>query len=200
MFFAGIQKLILAGRIGDAIDTTRTLYPGLLERNPNLLFQLKCRQFVEMISGSDSEVRGPAAHSPTWSNLSSPCSSPGRTLSCATVLSTAASTSNDLVSNGCENGYSIIDDEDEGMEVEDADDAVLNGNSTAADGEQNNTLGMHYFHLYQSQISFLACNFLSCSLNNGVFLTMVPNFCCVLLHYRAEFIGLYQAIRAVSVL
>ena len=42
--------------MGEAIDFTSRLYPGLLERDPNLLFALKCRQFVEMVNGSDSEV------------------------------------------------------------------------------------------------------------------------------------------------
>lgn len=42
--------------MGEAIDLTSRLYPGLLERDPNLLFALKCRQFVEMVNGSDSEV------------------------------------------------------------------------------------------------------------------------------------------------
>lgn len=54
--FVGILKLVLAGRMGEAIDLTSRLYPGLLERDPNLLFALKCRQFVEMVNGSDSEV------------------------------------------------------------------------------------------------------------------------------------------------
>lgn len=53
----GILKLVLAGRMGEAIETTSRLYPGLLEHNRNLLFMLKCRQFVEMVNGSDSEVR-----------------------------------------------------------------------------------------------------------------------------------------------
>lgn len=48
--------MVLAGRMGEAIDLTSRLYPGLLERDPNLLFALKCRQFVEMVNGSDSEV------------------------------------------------------------------------------------------------------------------------------------------------
>uniref|UniRef100_A0A7N5ZPG5 RAN binding protein 10 n=1 Tax=Anabas testudineus TaxID=64144 RepID=A0A7N5ZPG5_ANATE len=52
-----IQKLVLAGRVGEAIEATQQLYPGLLEHNPNLLFMLKCRQFVEMVNGTDSEVR-----------------------------------------------------------------------------------------------------------------------------------------------
>ncbi|KAM4643411.1 ran-binding protein 10-like isoform 2-T2 [Amazona ochrocephala] len=52
-----IQKLVLAGRVGEAIEATQQLYPGLLEHNPNLLFMLKCRQFVEMVIGTDGEVR-----------------------------------------------------------------------------------------------------------------------------------------------
>uniref|UniRef100_A0A8C2ARZ3 Ran-binding protein 10 n=1 Tax=Cyprinus carpio TaxID=7962 RepID=A0A8C2ARZ3_CYPCA len=59
-----IQKLVLAGRVGEAIDATQQLYPGLLEHNPNLLFMLKCRQFVEMVNGTDSEVRCFSVHSP----------------------------------------------------------------------------------------------------------------------------------------
>uniref|UniRef100_A0A3B5AN88 RAN binding protein 10 n=1 Tax=Stegastes partitus TaxID=144197 RepID=A0A3B5AN88_9TELE len=59
-----IQKLVLAGRVGEAIEATQQLYPGLLERNPNLLFMLKCRQFVEMVNGTDSEVRCLTIRSP----------------------------------------------------------------------------------------------------------------------------------------
>uniref|UniRef100_A0A672S833 Ran-binding protein 10-like n=1 Tax=Sinocyclocheilus grahami TaxID=75366 RepID=A0A672S833_SINGR len=59
-----IQKLVLAGRVGEAIDATQQLYPGLLEHDPNLLFMLKCRQFVEMVNGTDSEVRCFSARSP----------------------------------------------------------------------------------------------------------------------------------------
>ncbi|CAK1584973.1 unnamed protein product [Parnassius mnemosyne] len=53
-----ISKLVLSGRIGRALEATRRAYPGLLERDPDLLFLLKCRQFVEMVNGSDSEVCG----------------------------------------------------------------------------------------------------------------------------------------------
>lgn len=42
--------------MGEAIELTSRLYPGLLERDSNLMFALKCRQFVEMVNGSDSEV------------------------------------------------------------------------------------------------------------------------------------------------
>lgn len=55
--FPVIQKLVLSGRMGEAIETTQSLYPGLLEQNQNLLFMLKCRQFIEMVNGTDSEVR-----------------------------------------------------------------------------------------------------------------------------------------------
>ena len=81
MFILGIQKLVLAGRMGEAIETTQKLYPGLLERNANLLFMLKCRQFIEMVNGTDSEVRGAAMRSPrsrhgSGSTRSSPSMSP----------------------------------------------------------------------------------------------------------------------------
>ena len=52
-----IQRLVLGGRMGEAIETTTTLYPTLLESRPNLLFLLKVRQFIEMVGGYDSEVR-----------------------------------------------------------------------------------------------------------------------------------------------
>lgn len=42
--------------MGEAIDLTNKLYPGLLEKDSNLLFALKCRQFVEMVNGTDSEI------------------------------------------------------------------------------------------------------------------------------------------------
>ncbi|KAF2895915.1 hypothetical protein ILUMI_10251 [Ignelater luminosus] len=69
-----ILKLVLAGRMGEAIDKTSRLYPGLLEHNQNLLFMLKCRQFVEMVNGSDVEVcprRNIGGLSPSF-NTSSP--------------------------------------------------------------------------------------------------------------------------------
>ncbi|KAM6919086.1 ran-binding protein 9 [Xenentodon cancila] len=59
-----IQKLVLSGRMGEAIDTTQQLYPNLLERNPDLLFMLKVRQFIEMVNGTDSEVRCLGGRSP----------------------------------------------------------------------------------------------------------------------------------------
>ena len=122
---------MLAGRIGEAIDTTQKLYPGLLERNQNLLFLLKCRQFVEMVSGHDSEVRGIGMHSPSSSNKSSPCSSPTHLHSTGNGVSTLSHSSNGIVSNGVQNG---VREEDILMEVEGNDggvstNGVLNGNA-----------------------------------------------------------------------
>ncbi|KAK4883881.1 hypothetical protein RN001_000152 [Aquatica leii] len=66
-----ILKLVLAGRMGEAIERTSRLYPGLLEHNQNLLFMLKCRQFVEMVNGSDVEVcprRNITGYSPSFNS------------------------------------------------------------------------------------------------------------------------------------
>jgi hypothetical protein len=53
---AEVQSLVLAGRIGEAISLTQKLYPGLLERNTELLFVLQCRQFVEIVNGTEGET------------------------------------------------------------------------------------------------------------------------------------------------
>lgn len=52
----------MSGRMGLAIEHTLRSYPGLLENNQNLLFMLKCRQFVEMVNGSDFEVKKDKPH------------------------------------------------------------------------------------------------------------------------------------------
>lgn len=53
---AEIIKLIQTGKMSQAIENTVRAFPGLLENNKNLLFALKCRQFIEMINGADIEV------------------------------------------------------------------------------------------------------------------------------------------------
>uniref|UniRef100_A0A6P4FAH3 Ran-binding proteins 9/10 homolog isoform X1 n=1 Tax=Drosophila rhopaloa TaxID=1041015 RepID=A0A6P4FAH3_DRORH len=50
-----IIKLILTGKMSQAIEHTLRSFPGLLENNKNLWFSLKCRQFIEMINGADIE-------------------------------------------------------------------------------------------------------------------------------------------------
>ena len=60
-----IQQLVLDGRVGEAIALTNRLYPDVLPDNPNLLFALKCRQFIEMINGIESGYEG---HGSSFSN------------------------------------------------------------------------------------------------------------------------------------
>lgn len=65
--------------MGEAIATTQRLYPMLLQQNPNLEFMLKCRQFVEMVSGTESEIRPPrSSRSRSGSRHASPAMSPHR--------------------------------------------------------------------------------------------------------------------------
>lgn len=53
---AEILKLVMSGRMGSAIEQTLRWYPGVLETNQNLMFMLKCRQFIEMVNGCDFDV------------------------------------------------------------------------------------------------------------------------------------------------
>jgi len=48
-----IQKLVLSGKIGQAIQLTDKLYPEVLQENAGLRFALRCRQFIEMIGSAD---------------------------------------------------------------------------------------------------------------------------------------------------
>ncbi|XP_065168252.1 ran-binding protein 9 [Atheta coriaria] len=94
-----ILKLVLAGRMGEAIDKTKRLYPDLLKNDQKLLFMLKCRQFIEMVNGTDVEVNAGrksasnnslGTHPPPYTNANSP-SSPIQT---SVIQSTKAFASN----------------------------------------------------------------------------------------------------------
>lgn len=52
-----IQQSVLSGKISEAIRLTDRLCPNLLKNNPNLLFALKCRQFIELISGAENDYQ-----------------------------------------------------------------------------------------------------------------------------------------------
>jgi hypothetical protein len=52
-----IQQYVLSGRISEAIKLTNRLCPNMLQNNPNLMFALKCRQFVELIGGAESDYQ-----------------------------------------------------------------------------------------------------------------------------------------------
>jgi hypothetical protein len=47
---SAIRQMILAGSIDRAMGMINQLYPDLLDNNADLLLQLRCRKFVEMIS------------------------------------------------------------------------------------------------------------------------------------------------------
>ncbi|ELR49980.1 Ran-binding protein 9, partial [Bos mutus] len=107
-----IQKLVLAGRMGEAIETTQQLYPSLLERNPNLLFTLKVRQFIEMVNGTDSEVRCLGGRSPKSQDsypvsprpFSSPSMSPSHGVNIHSLASGKGSTAHFSGFDNCSNG------------------------------------------------------------------------------------------------
>ncbi|KAL1437357.1 hypothetical protein MTO96_001418 [Rhipicephalus appendiculatus] len=133
-----IQKLVLAGRVGEAIETTQRLYPGLLENNPNLLFLLRCRQFVEMVNGTDSEVR-PARRSPGSSPrlllLSSSPKSTGSDVASNGVAASDSSTANgDTALNGDHND----DDCGTDMVVEGSEGRTMVANGLDPDSRQHN--------------------------------------------------------------
>ena len=73
-----IQSLMLKGRISEAVRLVKSNYPGLLENSPELLFRIKCRQFVEMIAGYDTtDLLAPSHPEPRLSCHSELSSSSG---------------------------------------------------------------------------------------------------------------------------
>ncbi|CAF0921558.1 unnamed protein product [Adineta steineri] len=81
-----IQHLILDGRTTDAIDKTKELFPTLLN-DKNLLFVLKVRQFIEMVNGTESEIRKTSIASSSSSS------------SISQTITTDGSSDNNLTSN-----------------------------------------------------------------------------------------------------
>ncbi|XP_071054407.1 ran-binding protein 9 isoform X2 [Onthophagus taurus] len=152
-----ILKLVLAGRMGEAIDKTTRLYPGLLERNQNLLFMLKCRQFVEMVNGSDVEVcprKNPMYNSTSPYSLSP---RPGSPIQTSVIQSTKSYGSNKakpppatveelnnqnnvvaLNGNSCGGGdEAVIKPEDSDIEMDTEE--VQNGHSDSCNGKNITT-------------------------------------------------------------
>lgn len=121
-----IQKLVLAGKIGEAISQTENLYPHVLEDCPSLLFALKCRQFIEMIREADI---GSAVAKTCTASASNECSSKSGSSaqsSCHPVPSPSngvhhaehsSSNSNDCNGNGSVNGEDMDMDELSDSEV-----------------------------------------------------------------------------------
>ncbi|KAI4466693.1 ran binding protein 9-related [Holotrichia oblita] len=140
--FPGILKLVLAGRMGEAIERTSRLYPGLLEHNQNLLFMLKCRQFVEMVNGSDVEVcpRKNLVYSPsttynTTNNTNTSSSPrPNSPIQTSVIQSTKSYSNNKTTANNKQGGGSGAATTVEELNSQNSapPPAVMNGNSDAA--------------------------------------------------------------------
>lgn len=128
---------MLSGQISEALRLVYSSYPGLLESHKELLFRLKCQQFVEMLVGNDSKELyeqtsptaslhspapsihspAPSLHSPTPPLQSSSVTSlrTNATLSSLNVTNGTVSASNGLVHS---NGIESEDSDDDKMEVE----------------------------------------------------------------------------------
>ncbi|KAG5898545.1 hypothetical protein JTB14_012444 [Gonioctena quinquepunctata] len=137
-----ILKLVLAGRMGEAIEKTSRLYPGLLENNQDLLFMLKCRQFVEMVNGSDIEI----SHKKGSFNASPRPNSP---IQMSVIQSTKSLKGKQTVedmnrNNAARNGSSctpetpIINTDDCDVEMETSDEVQNGHGDTCINGKSSN--------------------------------------------------------------
>jgi hypothetical protein len=104
-----IQQLVLAGKIGEAIALTERQYPDVLSAYPDLLFALKCRQFVELIAGND-----------TWPNVSVGSAA---TASTTTATATATATSNESTESSSSSSFAMAAEHSNGE---------CNGNAAAS--------------------------------------------------------------------
>ncbi|KAJ9579611.1 hypothetical protein L9F63_004690, partial [Diploptera punctata] len=136
-----ILKLVLAGRMGEAIETTSKLYPGLLEHNQNLLFLLKCRQFVEMVNGSDSEVTPPRPTSPIQTSVIQSTKSYGNNRNRSST-SVEENNLNNMAMNGTGDQTSVIrpllgSGDESDVEMEPPEERNGHTSSPATNGYQN---------------------------------------------------------------
>lgn len=151
--------------MGEAIERTSRLYPGLLENDQNLLFMLKCRQFVEMINGSDVEIchrKSIGGYSPSsFTSISS--SRPNSPIQTSVIQSTKnysnktkqsieeMNQNNTTVHNGnncINNELNVINStttttttEDTEMEIETTDDVQNGHHSDSCNGKTNSSNG-----------------------------------------------------------
>ncbi|XP_058456696.1 ran-binding protein 9 [Malaya genurostris] len=132
-----IIKLVLSGRMGQAIEQTVRLYPGLLESNQNLLFMLKCRQFIEMVNGSDFDLGGSTHTSPVQTSViqSTKSFQNGNSILPDNTDNQGFS-KNNVLSN---NGTCIEDDYSNDVEMENGHTNNVNSNGYK-NGTSNNTL------------------------------------------------------------
>src|SRR5690349_11762043 len=65
----GIRRAILSGDIDQALEITRTQFPTVLAENPDIVFRLKCRKWIELISKTiELNTRKSARHDRRSSN------------------------------------------------------------------------------------------------------------------------------------
>ncbi|KAM7345591.1 ran-binding protein M isoform 3-T3 [Cochliomyia hominivorax] len=98
-----ILKLVMSGKMGQAIEQTMRLYPGLLENNKNLWFMLKCRQFIEMINGSDVESVNGANNNSSNGSTTTDASTSTTTVPVGDVITTTNNTTTTTISNSSSN-------------------------------------------------------------------------------------------------
>lgn len=132
-----IIKLVLSGRMGQAIEQTIRLYPGLLESNQNLLFMLKCRQFIEMVNGSDFDLGTPSSRtSPVQTSViqSTKSYQNGNTILPEATGDNQGYLKNNVLSNNTtnNNGNCIEDDYSNDVEMENG-----HSNSVPTNGYKN---------------------------------------------------------------
>lgn len=119
-----IQQLVLSGKIEDAINLTNRLYPDVLKDNPDLLFALKCRQFVEMIS----ETCGKSISN----THSTPSTSTTNTTTSSSSTSSVSASSFITSSNGNNNTITIVNSSPPPVAS-----SSTNSSSTSATNENN---------------------------------------------------------------
>lgn len=142
-----IQRLVLNGQIGDAINLTNKLYPSVLRDNQSLLFALKCRQFIEMVHLAHSFSKRKSASNnglidvnKSSSSLSSPSNGFTHNNSSLNITNSVISTSNKSStssSNDCNGNKSrrIEIDEDNDMETDEIEYEVSSGTCYPSDDD-----------------------------------------------------------------
>ena len=114
-----IQKLVLAGRMGEAISMTNKLYPDFLQSNPSLHFMLKVRQFIEMVGGHDECDGDPWEDEMQITN------------------GDAKSSNNNSPSTDTEDTISVRENSDNQMEVDQPTERSVNGNAVNGNEAEN---------------------------------------------------------------
>jgi hypothetical protein len=104
-----IQRSVLEGNLDEAIELCYQLFPGILERNKNLLFALKVRQFIEMINNAhnNSNNNGLVDDSNTSTNSTDNSTNKLNSSDCSTnmLVDGNAELKQTSKKNGFDNGY-----------------------------------------------------------------------------------------------